>query len=195
MRVARSTWALLVLLAVAGCMPQAASVAPIMATPWTTLDGERRTIGSMMGDKATVFITLDPECPICELYAQAFQVMADAYAAQGVAVIGVYSGPFMERRKAQAYSGQAGFAFPQVMDSICTITMALHARVTPECFVVSPAGKVVYCGAFDDRPVRQGRKKLDAHVPHLAHALDAFLASGQPQPEVVAVGCIVECEE
>jgi len=195
MRMARSTLGSLVLLAWTGCMPRAASVAPVMGTEWTTLGGERRSISSMMGDKATVFITMDPECPICELYAHAFQDLADAYAAKGVAVIGVYSGPFMERGKARAYSAQAGFAFPQVMDSACALSLALRARVTPECFVVDPGGTVVYHGALDDRPLRQGRKKLEAHRNYLAEALDAYLAGGGTQPEVAAVGCIVECEE
>lgn len=52
-----------------------------------------------------------------------------------------------------------------------------------------------YTGAVDDRAVRQGQKKYEAQEHYLANAIDAFLASGKSQEEVVAVGCIVECEE
>lgn len=186
---------LLLLLAGAGCKQPTPSVAPIRDTTWTTLQGAHQSLRSLLGGKATVFITMDPECPICALYTHAFRDLADTYKAQGVNVVGVYPGPFMERSKAKAFAQEAGLLFPQLIDSACTISLALRARVTPECFVVDPSGKVVYRGALDDRPVRQGRKKPVAREQHLRRALDAYLATGKTQPDVVAVGCIVECEE
>jgi hypothetical protein len=148
-----------------------------------------------MGTKATVFLTLDPTCPITQLYARDFQSFADAYAGKGVKVVGVYAGPFMHQQEAAAFAAATGMRFPQVVDSTCVLSLALQARVTPECFIADPAGEVVYRGAFDDRPVRQGRKKPEATKHYLADALDAYLATGRPQREVAAVGCIVECEE
>lgn len=191
----RGVLLLLVLSTGWGCRPPAATVADITGSEWTTLQGTRGSLRTMMGAKATVFITMDPECPICALYAHSFRDLADTYQTKGVNVVGVYPGPFMERNKAEVFAREAGLLFPQVIDSACMIALALHARVTPECFVVDPTGQVVYRGALDDRPVRQGRKQLEAHQHHLSDALEAYLASGEPQPEVVAVGCIVECEE
>ncbi len=183
------------LLAAAGCAPPAATVAPLFESRWHTVQGEERSLRSMLGEKATVFITMDPDCPICQLYTADFQAIADAYGPKGVRVVGLYSGPFMERETARAFSAAGTFGFPQVMDSACTLTLALQARVTPECFVAGPDGKVMYRGALDDRPVRQGRKQLQARQTWLADALDNFLATGRPQPEVMAVGCIVECDD
>ncbi len=152
-------------------------------------------MGSMLGIKATVFFTLDPECPITQLYTHDFQGMADNYAAKGVAVVGVYTGPFMQPEEATAFAHEAGLSFTQILDSDCRLALALQARVTPECFIAGPDGTVVYRGALDDRPVREGRKKPMATKAYLAEALDAYLATGKPQAEVVAVGCIVECED
>jgi len=81
------------------------------------------------------------------------------------------------------------------MINACKLSLALQARVTPECFLTDANGTVVYRGAVDDRAVRQGQKKYQAKQHHLAHAIEAFLTTGEPQQEVVAVGCIVECEE
>lgn len=148
-----------------------------------------------MGRKATVFLTMDPSCPITQLYANGFEAFAEQYADQGVQVIGVYAGPFMRRQEAAAFAADAGLRFAQVVDSTCVLSLALQARVTPECFITGPDGTVMYRGAFDDRPVRQGRKKPEAGQHYLRNALDAYLATGKPQHEVVAVGCIVECEE
>ena len=171
------------------------SVAPLLGQPFASIQGEQAELHDWMGGKATVFLALDPDCPITQLYAHDFQDFADRYAGRGVNVVGVYAGPFMHRQAAAAFAAGAGLRFPQVVDSNCVLSLALQARVTPECFVTNPAGEVVYRGAFDDRPVRQGRKKPEATKHYLAGALDAYLATGKPQPEVVAVGCIVECEE
>lgn len=185
----------LTLIALAGCSPKPASVASVADRTWTTVNGEEVELNSLMGKAATVFITLDPECPFCQLYTQAFEGMSEKYAAQGVNVVGLYAGQFMEQKEAATFSGDAGFDFPQVMDDQCVLSRALQARVTPECFLVDAQGTVVYRGAFDDRAIRQGRKKYEAQKHYLADALNAFLATGKPQEEVPAVGCIVECEE
>lgn len=149
----------------------------------------------LLGSKATVFLTLDPECPFCQLYAHDMQALAAGYAGQGVNFVGVYTGPYMERAKAAAFAADAGFTFPQLMDSACVLSLTLQARVTPECFVTDDSGTVVYRGAFDDRAVRQGRKKIEANEHYLDQALAAFLHTGGAQREETAVGCIVECGE
>jgi pimeloyl-ACP methyl ester carboxylesterase len=177
------------------CCTRPPSVAPLLGQEWTSIQGERAKLNHWMGRKATVFLTLDPSCPITQIYANDLEAFAEQYADKGVQMIGVYAGPFMHRQEAAAFAADAGLRFPQVVDSTCVLSMALQARVTPECFITGPDGMVVYRGAFDDRPVRQGRKKPEAGQHYLRNALDAYLATGKPQKEVVAVGCIVECEE
>lgn len=177
----------------AGCT-HPPSVAPLVDREFTSIQGGHASLRGWMGGKATVFLTMDPTCPITQLYVREFQAFADAYADRGVNVVGVYAGPFMHQAEAADFAMQAGLHFPQVVDSTCVLTVALQARVTPECFITDPSGSVVYRGAFDDRPVRQGRKKPGAARHYLADAMDAYLATGKPQEEVVAVGCIVECD-
>lgn len=186
---------LFLLLAAAGCQEGPATVAHLESTVWNTIQGEERSLKELMGSTGTVFITLDPECPFCQLYTHTFTAIADRYAAQGVAVVGLYPGPFMQLEQARAFSADAGFGFAQVLDDQCVLSGALRARVTPECILTDAQGKVVYRGAVDDRAVRQGRKKVQAQQHHLADALEAFLATGRAQAEVAAVGCIVECGE
>ncbi|MGB3870511.1 MAG: redoxin domain-containing protein [Flavobacteriales bacterium] len=182
-------------LLLAGCTPPPATVAPLADSDWTTIQGEKLTLKDMMGTVGTVFLTLDPECPFCQLYTHTFSDIAAKYAGRGVNVVGLYPGHFMELEEALTFSTDAGFEFPQVMDDQCKLSLALRARVTPECFLTDANGTVVYRGAVDDRAVRQGQKKYEAQEHYLANAIDAFLASGKSQEEVVAVGCIVECEE
>lgn len=172
-----------------------ASVSGLRNESMALLEGGQQALGSLLGEKATIFFTLDPECPITQLYTHDFQRFADDHTAKGVSVVGVYTGAFMQHDEAGAFAQGAGLAFPQIMDNDCRLALALQARVTPECFIVAPDGRVVYRGALDDRPVREGRKKPMATKAYLAEALEAFLATGKPQQEVVAVGCIVECDD
>lgn len=178
-----------------GCNPPPATVAPLTDSAWTTIHGEKLTMKEMMGTAGTVFITLDPECPFCQMYTHTIRAIAAKYAGQGVKVVGLYPGHFMQLEEVLPFSADAGFEFPQVMDDQCRLSLALQARVTPECFLTDASGTVVYRGALDDRAVRQGQKKYEAQRHYLADAIDAFLATGKPQEEVVAVGCIVECEK
>ena len=67
--------------------------------------------------------------------------------------------------------------------------------MTPEVFLMDAEGALVYNGAFDDRAVRQGRKKYDAQKHYFADAMDDFLRDGAHSQEVTAVGCIVECKK
>lgn len=194
MRIPWGTGLLLAILMV-GCGEQPVSVASVMERSWHTANGGEVKLISLMGPKATVFITLDPECPFCQLYAHDIQALNKRYAAEGVNFIGLYAGPYMEHADAAEFAADAGFGFPQLMDGQCVLALALKARVTPECFITDAAGLVVYRGAFDDRAVRQGRKKIEAHQHYLEAALGTFLKTGELQPEETAVGCIVECWE
>lgn len=178
----------------AGC-GSAPGPADLLHTTWTSVQGQQAELKDWMGERATVFFTLDPTCPITQLYTQAFEEFAKKYAEEGVKVIGIYAGPFIGEDEATAFAAEAGLDFPQVLDDACVLSLALRARVTPECFITDPEGKVVYRGALDDRPVRQGRKKPGATRNYLSDAMDAYLATGKPQKDVVAVGCIVECDE
>jgi peroxiredoxin len=182
-------------LLVAGCSPKQVSIADLVQQQWTDAGGEAVTLGSAMGAKATVFVTLDPDCPYCQFYAHDLEQVAEQYAADSVKLVGIYAGPYMEAPAAAKFAEQAGFSFPQLMDPECALCLALHARVTPETFITDALGTVVYRGAIDDRAIRQGQKKYTAQEHYLTDALSAFLKDGKPQPEVTAVGCIVECKE
>lgn len=177
-----------------GCMPKAASISGLIDRSCTETDGTKALLSDLLGQRATVFITLDPECPYSQLYTHVLQDLADRFGSQGVNFIGIYPTQFIERSAALRFSEQGGMRFVQLMDSTCELSVALEARVTPEAFVTGPEGTVVYRGAIDDQAVREGRKKLDANKPYLADAIEAYLRDGHTQKEVPAVGCIVECE-
>lgn len=179
----------------AGCGGSNESLATLGNHSWPTAQGGEVQLQAVMGSKGTVFITLDPECPLCQLHAHELQVLAARHHPEGVNFVGVYTGPYMDRAQVVAFATGVGFSFPQLMDGDCALAHALKARVTPECFLADSSGKVVYQGAFDDRAVRQGRKRIATGAAYLADAITNYLRTGEPQPGTTAVGCLLECGE
>jgi hypothetical protein len=148
----------------------------------------------LQGSRATVLITLDPECLFSQGYAPVVDSLAEHYRGPGVAFVGLYPTTFIAADSASLFARLSGFDFPQVMDADCSLAIALDARVTPECFVLDGNDALVYRGAIDDWAVRAGRHKARATKHYLAGALDALLAGNEPaEEEVAAKGCIVEC--
>lgn len=160
---------------------------------FATLNGGHAGLGALEGTKATLFITLDPECPMTLGYVPLLDSLEEALPT-GVAMVGFYPAPFIVRDSAAAFARMHGLDFPQVMDPDCNLAKALRARVTPEVFLVALSGEVHYRGALDNAAVREGRKR-PANEHYLRDALSAF-AGDEPQPrtEVKAFGCIVECD-
>lgn len=160
---------------------------------FSDLLGNTTALGLLEGDSATLYITLDPECPMTLGYVPLLDSLQHALP-EGVAMVGFYPAPFIMRDSAAAFAQLHGLDFPQVMDPNCHLASALQARVTPEAFLVAVSGEVIYRGALDNSAVREGRKRT-AGDHYLRDALHAFTASGpQPRAEVKAFGCIVECD-
>ena len=160
---------------------------------FSDLLGNTTALGLLEGDSATLYITLDPECPMTLGYVPLLDSLQHALP-EGVAMVGLYPAPFIARDSAAAFAQLHGLDFPQVMDPDCHLANALQARVTPEAFLVGMSGEVLYRGALDNSAVREGRKRTaDEH--YLRDALRALAARDpQPRAEVKAFGCIVECD-
>ncbi len=156
------------------------------------LDGSLTGLRVMEGAKATLYITLDPECPMTLGYVPLLDSLQRALPT-GLAMVGFYPAPFIVRDSAAVFARSHGLDFPQMMDPACELAHALRARVTPEAFLIALDGSVLYRGALDNSAVREGRKRT-ANEHYLRDALNALAANAPPPiAEVKALGCIVEC--
>ena len=157
-------------------------------------DGSMVPWSQVRGGGATVFITLDPECPFCQGYAPLIDSLARHYSSENVRFCGLYPARFMNADSVSRFAGENKFSFRQVLDHDCTIANMLHARVTPECFVLDSTGALGYVGAIDAWAVRAGRHKTAATEHYLSDAISALTHGDTVGKGAPAVGCIVECE-
>ncbi len=137
--------------------------------------------------KATVYVFLSTQCMVSKVYAPRLNALARDYGKRGVVLIGVFSNIQEGQAEVAAFAKSHAFAFPTVRDADASLAAKYGATMTPQAFVVNPAGRVVYAGRIDDNA-----DTTQVHHHDLAAALDAVLA-GRPvlHPKLAAFGCIL----
>jgi peroxiredoxin len=165
------------------------------APTWDKLeatDGKKYALADFKDKDALVVVFTCNSC----IVAQTYEDRLIAFAAEcnkegskvGFVAINVNTGkddalPAMKERAAKKK-----FGFTYLYDPSQKTATAYGANFTPECFVLNKDRKVVYMGAFDDKP------SGDAKALYVADAVKAALAS-KPAPTTetsAAAGCKIK---
>jgi len=152
---------------------------------FTDMAGKIYGPADIAAHKASVFLFLSAQCPVCNVYAPRLAGLAEAYSKQDVAVYGVYSDRQESAVEISRSARERSLLFPIIKDSKGALADRLGATTTPQAIVVDATGAVRYRGRIDDNSVAT---KVTAH--DLNDALDALLA-GKPVPAATAkpIGC------
>jgi peroxiredoxin/mono/diheme cytochrome c family protein len=153
--------------------------------------GAEHALQDLAGGRATVIAFLGTECPLAKLYGPRLAELAEKYASQGVAFVGIDANRQDSLSEMAAYARTAGIKFPLLKDTGNVVADAIGAARTPEVFVLDRDHVVRYSGRIDDRyGIGYIRDKV-AH-DYLATVLDELLA-GNPvaTAHVDAVGCLI----
>jgi hypothetical protein len=153
------------------------------------------------GAKGVVFLFVAVDCPIsngyapeinriCQAYGKADNKNSDGKQPGAFDFYFVHADPDLAPADAKKHAADYGYGCPVLMDPKKELAGLLGAKVTPEAFVVSPEGSVLYRGRIDDRYVAYGKSRVEPTVRDLRAALDA-LGAGKPvaTPETKAIGC------
>ncbi len=139
--------------------------------------------------KAVAVIFVATKCPVSNAYNGRMAELANEYAAKGVAVVGINSNKTEPAAEVAAHAKEHGFSFPVVKDEGNKVADAYGASHTPEVFVISPKGDLLYHGRIDES---QDDPK-NVRSPDLRNALEAILAGRPvPAPETKAFGCSIK---
>jgi mono/diheme cytochrome c family protein len=149
---------------------------------------------SLLGKSATAVVFLSVACPISNGYSADLAALAAANRARGAAMILVYSNA-EDIPEAPAHVKKFGLSgMTVVLDADQRIAEALHARITPQAFVLDAAGKVCYSGRIDDRYIDRGKPTgTAARSRDLAAALQAVINHTPiTRPVTQPFGCLIE---
>jgi peroxiredoxin len=142
--------------------------------------------------KATVWLFIAHDCPVCNSYAPEIARICNGYASRGVRVNIVYTESEFTSAAMTAHAREHGYATTLFSDREGKLAKACGITITPEVAVIAPDGQLAYRGRIDDRYVRIGHERAEITSHDLRDALDAMLA-GKPiaHPRTQAVGCYV----
>ena len=151
--------------------------------------GQARSLTSLMqGGKATVVMFISTRCPYSNAYVGRMKSLASKYAPLGVSFVGIDSDQNEPKAEVASYSKSQGFPFPVLVDKGDKVADAYAARVTPETYVLSSSGVLVYHGRIDN-----DMDPANVHTHDLANAIDETLA-GKPvaKSQTKAFGCTIK---
>ena len=153
--------------------------------------GKTHKLSDLADRKLVVVAFLGTECPLAKLYAGRLQAIADDYAGQGVAVLGVDANRQDSLRELAAYVHRHEIKYPLLKDQANRVADLFGAERTPQVFVLDETRTIRYAGRIDDQYV-VGIVRDHADRQDLRIALDELLA-GKPvsQPVTKALGCII----
>jgi thiol-disulfide isomerase/thioredoxin len=128
-----------------------------------------------------VLVFLSPECPVANADIPVLNALATEFAPQGISFIGVYADPNLKLPELRQHAADYHLTFATADDRAQQLVRATGATYTPEVFVFSRDGALLYRGRIDDRVVDLDTARPAATRQDLREVLSA-LAAGRSVP-------------
>lgn len=158
-------------------------------------DGKTYNIEKFNGAKGSLFIFTCNECPYAQKWESRIAEIGNSAMKKGFKVIAINandpekeSGENFDAMKEKAKT--LGFQFPYAVDSTSKVAMEFGAKKTPEIFLFSSKGKLIYKGAVDDHP-DPARVKEHWLMDALQKAADGNETQINPN-STKAIGCTIK---
>lgn len=183
------------LLANAAAGEESPQVAPRTSIPNFTLSdfrGKDWSLAEFSDKKIVVLAVVGIECPLAQKYLVRLQQLAEEFAGQGVAFIGVNANRQDSLAEIAAQVRNVGITFPMLKDARQTLIADLGAKRTPEVFVLDQNRVVRYRGRIDDQHAVGNRSRTSPTRQDLRIAIEELLADKDVSvPQTEAVGCLI----
>jgi len=170
---------------------------PLADRPMPSTDGRSLTLAQLQGSRGLVVVFWSNRCPWVDRYEARLKELAETYEGRGIRFVlvnandaGAFPQESLEASAAQAR--RKGYTLPYVRDEGSTLAQALGASRTPEVFVFTAQGRLLYRGAIDDSP----GDAANVQQAYLREALEALLQGRQPAiTETSPFGCLIRFSE
>jgi thiol-disulfide isomerase/thioredoxin len=154
------------------------------------VDGKEWSLGALKEKKAIVVVFIGLECPISNAYAPVLTELEKKYA-KDVQFVAINSNALDTPAKIKGHAKEHKIEFPVLKDTANVVADKFGARRTPEAFILSPSGEVLYQGRIDDQ-FGIGYKREGPTRRDLAEALDEVLAGkAVSKAKTDVAGCLI----
>jgi peroxiredoxin len=151
-------------------------------------DDQNHSLSDFSDAKAVVILFVSTQCPVSRGFDARMVELAKTYQAKDIVFLGINSNKAESLDDIKAHATAHDYSFVVLKDKDNVVADQFKAKVTPEAFVLSTTGDVLYHGRIDDAPDPAERKAED-----LKNALDQLVA-GQDVAlaETKAFGCSIK---
>ena len=162
--------------------------------PVKTLDNKTIDLAKTLPQhKATVFVFLMPDCPLCEYYTGALKKLQTEYAAKNINFYLVFAGTLFSTKEIDAYLKKYNLNFTAILDTEKRLARILGAEVTPQVIVVNAQFKRIYNGKIDNWITENRQHRTLVTEFYLADALLAIVNNDTIKtPFTRSVGCFIQ---
>ncbi|MFM9986667.1 MAG: redoxin domain-containing protein [Flavobacteriales bacterium] len=138
-----------------------------------------------------VIYFLSPGCTICQYYTLEMRKIAEDFHQAEISFTGVFSASSCDDEVVKSFREKYEIPFDLVCDS--SLHQTLNATVTPEVFVLTESGDVLYSGRIDDSYAAIGKRRPRAKHHELRDALHALMKGDSIKvSRTTPVGCILQ---
>lgn len=154
--------------------------------------GEKLALSEITGQEGLLVFFMDPDCPVTQKYGQTIRGFYQSSLSQNISVAAVYPIVNADSAEINSFANSYRYPFPHLIDARLALTKAMGASITPEVFLLSPKGKILYQGAIDNWFYELGRYRRVITRHFLKNALKSYL-DGQEiaVKQTEAIGCMI----
>lgn len=121
---------------------------------------------------AVIFLATD--CPLSQNYTSVLNKLSAQYK-EKVAFYGVIPGRTVTKKEMETFRTEYHIAFALLQDPLFKLTRRLKATTTPQAFLLSGQGSILYEGLIDNWAVSLGVQRTVTTEHYLQAAIDAGL--------------------
>jgi len=157
------------------------------------LDGKIHRIPACGARRGVAVVFLSTTCPISNSYVPLLKTIAARCQRVEIEFYGIISDHGVTRAAARRHHDEFQIDFPVLFDVSGDLRRQLQATHSPQAFVISASGALLYSGRIDDLYSEPGRKR-EAASTHEFHDAVTALASDQNVAvrSTTPVGCLLE---
>ncbi len=155
--------------------------------------GSQVSLSEIVGDKGGVIMFTCNHCPYVVGSEGRIEVIAEKARKNGLGFVGINSNDPIKYEsdswENMVKRAQRGMTYPYLHDDDQTVAISYGAERTPEFYLVSSSGVVVYRGRMDDSP----RDPSHVTVQDLSEAIDDYVSGKEiSNPRTESIGCSVK---
>jgi thiol-disulfide isomerase/thioredoxin len=124
-------------------------------------------------EQLTVYFFIASSCPISQQYTKEIIRLKEQFRDQEVKLITVFpnDGKKSIKKEIKKFNSTYELATPFIDDKHFKLTKKLKATVTPEAFLISSNGKIIYHGAIDNWYYQLGKNRINITAHYLQDAI------------------------